>query len=446
MGKLGLESLFSTEEVGRFCFEAPPSEQTPVFASGEGVRLVDVSGRRYLDGISGVFVTCFGYSCEPIASAVAEQIKRLPFSPPLHSVNPLAPRLASELVKFAPAGFNCVKLMSGGSESIEAALRLVRLYHSSRGRRGKFKVISNYNGYHGSTFGSLTLTGRPDMARFGPALQGFVHVWPPDCFSCPFGLEHPSCDVLCASMVERTIESEGPDSVAAIFIEPVIHLVGMAVPPRDYFTRLREICDRHDILLVFDEIVTGFGRTGSRFASDHFGVTPDLMCVGKGLSAGYAPLSAVLMTERVSAVVRGEEGHASFAPSHTYAGNPVAAAAGLAALDMFKSTDVLARVRESGAILGKRLEALMRGRGRSRGVGMLWGLKLQRPESWTQDRFLKASPGKRVEEACMKRNLILRGEADWVVIAPAFTSTNEELEELCGILEEALGEVYGALA
>lgn len=422
-------------DLSAFCFEVPHSEESLLFESGKGVRLSDAAGRSYLDALSGVFVTCFGYDCEPIVRAVTDQLRTLPFNPPLHGTNRAALELARGLVDLAPAGITAAKLVNGGSESVEAAIRLARLHHRSRGNPGKVKILSYYHGYHGATFGSLTLTGRPDVTRFGPGLPGVVHVWPPDCLEAFWDVPAEQSGALAAAMIERTIEAEGPDSVAALVIEPVIHLRGMAIASADYLARVREVCDRHGVLLVFDEIVTGFGRTGRPFAAQTFGVTPDILCVGKGISGGYAPLAAVLMAEHIAAGLGEKDGPVSFAPSHTYAANPLASAAGLAAVTLFRDGGYLDRIRELSAYTEPRLREVAGERGTVRAVGLLYGIKL----AGGGERL-----GERVASACLRRGLIIRGQDDWVVLAPAFVTTTAEVDEIVGVLGEALDEVCGA--
>ncbi|MFB7333696.1 aspartate aminotransferase family protein [Streptomyces adustus] len=422
------------QDLSAYCFEVPHSERSLLFASGKGIRLTDAAGREFLDALSGVFVTCFGYDCEPIAQAVTDQLRTLPFNPPLHGTNHAALELARGLVDLAPAGITAAKLVNGGSESVEAAVRLARLYHRAHGNPDRVKVLSYYHGYHGATYGSLSLTGRPDVSRFGPGLPGIVHVWPPDCLEAFWDVPRESSGALAAAMIERTIEAEGPESVAAIVMEPVIHLRGMAVPPADYLARVREICDRHGVLLVFDEIVTGFGRTGQPFAAQTFGVTPDILCVGKGISGGFAPLAAVLMGEHVAAVLGEAGGPVSFAPSHTYAANPMAAAAGLAAVTLFREDGYPDRIGTLAAHVEPRLRAVVGGRGTVRALGLLYGVKLT---GGGED------AGERLASACLDRGLILRGQDDWVVLAPAFVTTPDEADRILEILGDALDEVCG---
>lgn len=423
-----------------YCFEVPYSDQSILFESASGLRLTDTTGRSYLDGLSGVFVTCFGYSAEPITTAVTKQLQTMPFNPPLHGTNPNALELARRLVELAPEGIGAAKLVNGGSESVEAAIRLARLHHHTQGRPGKLKVLSHYHGYHGATFGSLSVTGRPDVTRFGPGLPGVVHVWSPDCVENFLGVPREQSGARAAELIERTIEAEGPDSVAALIVEPVIHLRGMAVPPDDYLPKLREVCDRHDVTLIFDEIVTGFGRTGKPFAADTFGATPDLICVGKGISGGYAPLAGVLISDRIAEGLDGRDGSRSFAPSHTYAANPVATAAGLAAVELFEQSDALGSVNRLAARLDAGLRRVLHGRGTLRGIGLLFGATVLPPGGPDPE------IGAKVAAACLRRGLIIRGQDDWVVLAPAFSAEDADIDRIVSVLDEALDEVCGVAA
>jgi beta-alanine--pyruvate transaminase len=429
----------TTAESSSFCFQLPCSADSILFESGDGVYITDRRGRTFLDALSGIFVTCFGYGCRPIIDAMSRQIEKLAFHSPLLGTNAPALHLSEALVGIAPGGFDCVQLVNGGSESVEAAMRLVRLYQRALGYGGKYKILSNYHGYHGSTYGALSLTGRPDVARFDPRLAGVVRIWVPDCIETMFGVDSAAASAACAKLIERTVEAEGPDSIAAIIVEPIVHLLGMAVPPPDYLRTLRAICDRHEILLIFDEIVTGFGRTGHPFAAHAFDVLPDIMCVGKGISGGYAPLAAVLMSERVSAVLRDEHGLAASGPSHTYAANPVSAAAGLAAVRLLDN-HMLERVGEIGAFARRRLELAVGGRGTVRGMGLLYGIKL----AASPDHDPVPDLGERVARACLERNVIIRGSEDWVALAPAYIATESEIEVIADTLSAAIADVQAA--
>ncbi|MEW9519736.1 aminotransferase family protein [Streptomyces tubercidicus] len=429
-------------DTSAFCFEVPYSDDTILFESAAGVRLTDASGREYLDALSGVFVTCFGYDCEPIVDAVTQQVRRLAFNPPLHGTSRTAIELATELVDLAPASFTLAKLVNGGSESVEAAIRLARLYHRETGHPGKYKVLSYFHGYHGATFGSLTVTGRPDTSRFGPGIPGVVHVWNPHSLVQQLGVSLEEAGSLALTLIEQTIEAEGPDSIAALFVEPVVHLLGMAVPPPGFLPGLRRLCDKYNIVLAFDEIVTGFGRTGQEFAAQTFRAVPDLICAGKGISGGYAPLAAVLISERIASVLETGDGAYAFAPSHTYAANPVAAAAGLAAVRLFRELDAPARATRLSTKLTALLEHALGDRGVLRSAGLLYGVTLTAAEPAAA---AKTSPGQALAQACLRRGLIIRGQDDWVVLAPAFVSTDEDLDEIAAIFRAALDEVLGGV-
>jgi beta-alanine--pyruvate transaminase len=422
-------------DLSALCFEMPYSDDSILFESGKGVRLFDAAGRSYLDAMSGVFVTCFGYDCQPIINAMTEQLKKLAFNPPLHGTNRNAFALAEALVDLAPDPVKSVKLVGGGSEAIEAAMRLARLYHFIQGAPTKLKIISNHVSYHGPTYGALTLTGVPGVNVFGPGLPGVVHTWPPESLVSNLDIPEADSGALAALMVERTIEAEGPDSVAALVVEPISYLRARAPPPPGYLARLREICDKHNVLLIFDEIVTGFGRTGQPFAAQTFGVTPDLLCMGKGISGGYSPLAALLITERISELLKGHKGSRAFAPTHTYAANPLGSAAGLAAVRYFREGRFLDRIAELAGRLHPRITELVGDRGRVNATGLLIGIKFADPQG--------RGVGALVAQSCLRRGVIVRGDDDYMAIAPGYVTTEADVEELCLVLGDAIAEVIG---
>src|SRR5918997_6876266 len=251
-----------------------------VMARADGVHYWDTAGKRYLDALSGIYVASVGHNNRRVIEEVRRQLDRLTFSPPMHGTNPLAVQLANLLAELTPGDLSTVKFQTGGSEVTEAAIKLARQYHRLTGSPGKYKVISRYLSWHGSTLGSLSASGLKGRKTVNePVAPGFLHVFPPTCYRCPFGKEHPSCEITCATLVEGVAQMEDPDTVAAILVEPIGHTGGVLDPPDEYLPILRDICDRHNILLIFDEIITGFGRTGQMFAAETFGVTPDVLCV-----------------------------------------------------------------------------------------------------------------------------------------------------------------------
>ncbi|ALG10749.1 aspartate aminotransferase family protein [Kibdelosporangium phytohabitans] len=421
-------------ETRSFCAELPFTPRTTIFEYGKGIQLFDARGRGYIDALSGVFVTCFGYDCEPIIAAMTEQLRRgLTFQPPLHGTNQNALRLAHALTGIAPEGITAVKLLSGGSEAIEAAIRLSRVYHAITGNPGKQKVISHYTSYHGATYGSLGLTGVSGVKVFGAPMPGVVHTLSPEAMQREWGLTAEEAADRAAALIEQTIELEGPEQVAALFVETVSQLRELQSPHPSYFTKLREICDRHGVLLVFDEIVTGFGRSGQNFGVDTVGVIPDMICAGKGLSGGYAPLSALLINERVAGPFRDGDGHMAFGTTHTFSGNPIATAAGLAAVTHFTEGDFLPRIQELSVQFRQGLADAIGDRATVNLVGLLCGVSVPDPDN--------RGIGDLVEAACWERGVIVRGMPYGIMVAPPFVTTPAQLDEICSVVGEAIAQV-----
>ena len=283
--------------------------------------------------------------------AIRQQLDVLAFSPPMHGTNPLAVQLANLLAELAPGDLSTVKFQSGGAEVVEAAIKLARQYHKLTGSPGKYKIISRYQSWHGSTLGALSASGLKSRKTVNePLAPGFLHVFPPTCYRCPFGKTYPDCGITCATIVEDVIEMEDPATVAAILVEPIGHTGGVIDPPEEYLPILREICDRHNILLIFDEIITGIGRTGRMFAAETFGVTPDVLCIAKGLSGGYAPLSAMICRRPIADAFWGPIAeNPGFVEGHTFEGNPISCAAGIAVLREILERDLLRQCPDAGA-------------------------------------------------------------------------------------------------
>ena len=319
-------------------------------------------GKRYLDAISGIYVVSVGHNNRRVIEAIRQQLDSLAFSPPMHGTNPQAVQLANLLAELAPGDLSTVKFECGGAEVVEAAIKLARQYHKLTGSPGKYKIISRYQSWHGSTLGALSASGLKSRKTVNePMAPGFVHVFPPTCYRCPFGKTYPDCGITCATIVGDVIEMEDPATVAAILVEPIGHTGGVIDPPEEYLPILREICDRHNILLIFDEIITGIGRTGRMFAAETFGVTPDVLCVAKGLSGGYAPLSAMICRREIADAFWGPIAeNPGFVEGHTFEGNPISCAAGIAVLREIIERDLLENARTQGARLRQGFEAMAR--------------------------------------------------------------------------------------
>ena len=401
-----------------------------IIERADGIYYWDVGGTRYLDAIGGVFVASLGHRHPRVLAAVREQMERVTLAPPMHGVADVTLELIEKLGAITPGDLDFIKTFSGGSEANEAALKLARQYWKQSGHPGKYKVISRYLGYHGGTFGAMAASGTgPRKSKFEPQMGGFVKVFPPTHYRGRFPTWE-ECNRFAAATVEDAIVAEDPETVAAVIVEPIGNTGGIITPTEEYLALLREICDRHAVLLIFDEVITGFGKTGSMFAAQTFGVTPDVICCGKGMSSGVIPIGAIAARRSLGDAFWGSEREAvHFMHGHTYAGNPLAAAAAIAVIDTIADDDLLARARDNGAYLRSRLEGLhATGVVREvRGRGVLLGVELT-------DQRVGAALGRRA----VGDGLIMRTDPGWFAVAPALTASREELDGICDRIEASL--------
>ena len=343
-------------------FQHQRLEETPlsVFESAHGTTLVDAEGHEYLDAYSALWNVNVGYGRQEIADAVYAQIQQLPYYP--HSqINVPATVLAEQLAACLPGDLNHVYFCNSGSEANETAIKIARQYgRQNYPGENRYKIIGRYRGYHGFTYGALSATGQAQRRKaFEPLVPGFPHAHPPYCYRCPLGLEASSCGIACADEIARIIQSEGPETVIAVIAEPIIGGGGVIVPPDAYLPKLRQICDDYGLLLIFDEVITGFGRTGKMFACEHWDVQPDLITLAKGLTSGYLPLGAcVASTEVFNAFLGDSDESREFAQVCTYGGHPVACAAGIANLKILQEERLWENSEKIGAQLLSKLETL----------------------------------------------------------------------------------------
>ncbi|MBP85657.1 MAG: aspartate aminotransferase family protein [Planctomycetaceae bacterium] len=414
-----------------------------LMAYAQGIYYWDIHGQRYLDALSGIYVASVGHNNENVTQAVKDQLDKLAFSPVMHGSNPVAVRLAKKLAELAPGDLNAAKLLTGGSEATEAAIKMARQYHRLKGNATKYKIISRYQSWHGSTLGSLSAGGLASRRAVNePLAPGFIHVFPPTCYRCPFGKEYPSCELTCASLIGDVIEMEDPSTVAAVMVEPIGHTGGIIDPPEEYLPQLREICDRNDVLLIFDEIITGAGRTGNMFAAETFGVTPDLLCLGKGISGGYAPLSALLCRQHIASTFWGDpKENPGFVEGHTFEGNPISCAAGLATIDEIERRDLLANARAMGEKLRAGLESLRHHNiiGDIRGKGLLLGMEFVK-DAATRERF-DPPLGVKIGKRALANGLITRFDPHWLALGPPLVVEEEHVDEIVKLLDQSIGEV-----
>src|SRR5947209_15589540 len=419
-----------------------------IMARADGVHYWDVSGKRYLDALSGIYVVSVGHNNRRVIDAVRRQLDTLHFSPPMHGTNPPAVQLANLLAQLAPGDLSAVKFQCGGSEVTEAAIKLARQYHRLTGSPGKYKVISRYQSWHGSTMGALAASGLKSRKTVNePLPAGFLHVFPPTCYRCPFGKEYPSCEITCATLIGDVIEMEDPDTVAALMVEPIGHTGGIIDPPSEYLPILRELCDRHNVLLIFDEIITGAGRTGHLFAAETFGVVPDVLCTAKGLSGGYAPLSAMICTRQIADAFWGPIAtNPGFVEGHTFEGNPISCAAGIAVLREIVENDLCGNARRQGERLRAgfaRLATKYGVIGDVRGKGLFLGMEFVKNLA-TKERFpTELSLGVKIGKRALENGLLCRFDPHWIAFGPPLVVTAEQIDEMVAILDRSMGEVLG---
>ncbi len=361
----------------------------PIIERGEGCYLYDIDGKRYLDGLSGLFTVQVGHGRAALAAAAAEQAEKLSYFPLWSYAHPPAIELATRLAGLAPGNLNRVFFTSGGSESVESAWKLARAYFKLIGQPQRTKVISRNTAYHGTTMGALSITGVPALRMpFEPLVSGAFHVANTNEYRCTLCENEGACNLQCATDIERAILMEGPDTVAAVFLEPLQNAGGCYKPPPGYFREVREICDRHGVLLVSDEVICAFGRLGTMFGCERYGYQPDIITVAKGITSGYAPLGAVIADERLALPFL--EGTNSFAHGLTFGGHPVGCAVGMANLDIFEEESLLDHVCANTPVLQQHLESLrdIPIVGDVRGDGFFWAIELVADQA-TKARFTR---------------------------------------------------------
>lgn len=409
-----------------------------IFDRADGLYYWDTDGKRYFDAIGGVFVATLGHRPRRVMDAMVRQMERITFAPPLHGIANVSLDFVEKIGSVTPGNLKYCKPFSGGSEAVEAAMKFCRQYYKQTGRPGKYKFISRYHGYHGATAGAMAASGTgPRKTNFEPHMAGFLKVFPPNHYRDRFPT-WDECNRFTARMVEDLILSEDPRTVAGVLVEPIGNTGGIITPTAEYFQILREICTRYDVMLIFDEVITGFGKTGSMFAAQTFGVTPDIICCGKGLSAGLIPLGAMIAREDLGEAFLGPaDADVQFAHGHTFAGNPLASAVGIAVIDEILEHDLATKAQRLGAHLVSRLERLKRyGVVREiRGKGILIGVELVKD---TAGMAPFPQLGKALKQTAIANGLIMRIDPNWFAVAPALIAEESDLDEMCDLIERSL--------
>ena len=400
----------------------------------------DIEGKRYFDAIGGIFVASLGHRHPRLLDAVRRQMERITFAPPLHGIADITLDFVEKIGSVTPGNLKYVKGFSGGSEAVEAALKFVRQYFKQTGHPGKYKFISRYFGYHGGTFGGMGASGTgPRKTKFEPQMPGFVKVFPPSYYRDRFATWEEA-NRFAAESVEDVIILEDPETVAAVIVEPVGNTGGIITPTPEYFRIIREACDRHNVVLIFDEVITGFAKTGKMFAAQTFGVTPDIICTGKGISNGVIPLGAMIARENMAEAFFGPpEAGLQFAHGHTFAGNPLACAVGIAVIDEMVEHKLDEKAERLGNYIASRLECLKKlGVVREiRGKGVLRGVELVK-----DTRSMQPFPelGKALKRTALDNGLILRVDPSWFAVCPPIIASESDIDEMCGLIEKSLAE------
>jgi adenosylmethionine-8-amino-7-oxononanoate aminotransferase len=413
-----------------------------VLTTGAGVRVQTADGTEYLDLMSTVSrASALGYGEERIASAVYQQLRRLHYGGTAYSQADITLELAERVAGLAPGALTASVFVGSGSEANEVALKLARFYHHARGLKPRaYKVIARWNDYHGAAGSATAASDWLGVRRpMEPGVPGFSRIPSPMSYRCPFGLSHPSCGadcaIRCAEYLEQHILHEGPELVSAFILEPIAQANGVQVPPPGYLERVREICRKYDVVFIADEVITGFGRTGKWFSVDHWGVEPDIMTMAKALTAGYVPLGAAIASDKIRDALDG------YPDIHTYGGHPAAAAAALAAIDIYENDGLLERAAQEGAhalaTLGelKDLDA----------VGDVRGLGLWLAVDFTADRETRAPLAqeklKAIVDRTRDRGVLVSNNGTAIEIAPPLVISREDLDDGLARFCDAVREI-----
>ncbi len=414
----------------------------PVIVSGEGCYVTDDRGRSYLDGLAGLFTTQVGNGRAELAEAAASQMKELGFFPNWSFQHPRSLELAAKIAEIAPGDLNSTFFVSSGSEAVETVIKLARQYHKANGEPGRYKIISRKVAYHGTTMGALSATGLPDYkAPFEPLLQGFDHV--KNTQQDPEGA---------ADAIEEAIEFGPPEAVAAVILEPVQNGGGCLVPPPDYWKRVREICDRHGVLLVSDAVICAFGRLGEWFGIERFGVVPDMTSFAKGVTSGYLPMGGVVVNDKIASTLKGKE--SMFMHGSTFGGHPVSSAVALENIKIMERENLLQNVRDLEGHFGDELKKMASDHPvvkEVRGMGFFWGVEIR--AQWPDGTPITGRDYQEYFKGVLPRSLLKNGlicrfddkEDPVIQFSPALTSDRETLSRIAEITGQALSELEGEI-
>ena len=421
------------------------SEESPVIITeGRGSFIKDIYGRWYIDGVSSIWVTLHGHRQKEIDNAIKDQVGRISHSTLLGLTHPPAATLAEMIVKSAPKGLSRVFYSDNGSTAVEIGLKIAFQYWQHTGNRRKTKFISLNNAYHGDTVGAVSVGGIDLFHEiFSPLLFKSYKAPSPYCFRCELGREHPSCRLLCLEKMEEALKKHN-EKIAALIIEPLVQGAGgMITSPPGYLKAVRRLCNKYKVLMIADEVATGFGRTGKMFACEHENVSPDILCLAKGITGGYLPLAATLATEKIYRAFLGKyQDMKTFFHGHTYTGNQLACAAAIANLNVFKKQRTLQKMQKKIEILQKDLGKIsgFRHVGDVRQRGFMVGIELVKDKRSKEPYQLKEKMSWKVCHKAREKGLIIRPLGNVIVLMPPLSISLQELRSLTRITAEAIRE------
>ncbi|WP_035297479.1 aspartate aminotransferase family protein [Brevibacillus thermoruber] len=441
------EALLAKDRAHMWHHMSPYNPNPMIVTEASGSWVTDIDGNRYLDGMSGLWCVNIGYGREELAEAAYEQLKSLAYFPLTQSHVP-AIKLSEKVSEWLGGEYR-VFFSNSGSEANEVAFKIARQYHHQNGQPGRYKFISRHRAYHGNTMGALAATGQSiRKQKYEPLAPGFLHVSPPYCYRCPFGKSYGSCSLECAQVFDEVINWEGEETVAGVIMEPVITGGGVIVPSPEYLPKVREICDKYGVLLIVDEVICGFGRSGRKFGHQNFGVKPDIVTMAKGITSAYLPLSATAVRADIADKFNEQGVNLHFRHVNTFGGNPAACALALKNLEIMEEEKLIEKAERLGAELREKLSFLENHPhvGDIRSFGFLMGIEM------VEDRATKepAAPDKltRVIVACKQRGLIIGRNGDTVpgfnnilTLSPPFSTTSDDLDFIARVLREAFEEL-----
>lgn len=419
----------------------------PIMVGGNGIRVTDSDGKEWIDVNGGYMSVNAGYGRTEIADVMLDQMKRLTYFPQGTATEPLI-RLAEKLAEITPGDLNRVWPVTGGSEANETAIKIARAYQKRVGEHGRYKIISRKGSYHGATGGVMWLGGSSSVTDYEPAIPGMVYAPQPNPYRCEMGGQTPSeCAARCAQAIEDLILFHGPSTVAAVIAEPVTAAGGAIVPGHAYWPMLRDICNRYGVILIADEVICGFGRTGKMFALEHWGVVPDIMTVAKGITSSYLPLAATIVTTQVADAFAGEDN--IFRQALTFGGHPVTAAVALKNIEIIEGDNLVENSAKVGAYFLEQLEQLKDDHsiiGDVRGLGLLLGIELVQNQETREGFPPEQGIAEKLSEKFRNSGLILRASGNTISMGPPLCITKDDVNEIASAIDLAIRELEDEIA